>query len=208
MTLAGRMRGNRHHDDTGRWRTGNSRSAARHAMSGPVLARSAPGGRIRVARSPGWLGSIDTDARLSPGRGAECARLADSSHRPGPGAGGHPGLSSANLTRAMARTTWLPGMARNGMTRMVPARDRHRATVTAAPAARRRCRGARAAARVSSARLPQPALARSPRPGGAGCMATWPACTGSGGSQSAHIGTPRARIRSIVTARMSRVPER
>jgi hypothetical protein len=46
---------------------------------------------------------------MRPGREAECARLANSSHRPGPGAGGHPGLSSANLTRAMARTTWLPG---------------------------------------------------------------------------------------------------
>lgn len=44
--------------------------------------------------------------------------------------------------------------------------------------------------------------------GRGGCIATWPACTGCGGSQRAHIGTPRARIRSIVTARMSRVPER
>src|ERR1700722_2930166 len=134
-------RGNRHRDDTGRWRTGNSRYAGRHAMSGPVLARSAPGARIRVARSPGWPGSIVADARLSPGREAECARLANLSHRPGPSAGGHPGLSSANLTRAVARTTWLPGMARKGVTRMVPARARHRATVTATPAARTQRRG-------------------------------------------------------------------
>src|SRR5271165_5188690 len=127
VRIAEWTRGKWNRDDTGRWRTGNSRYAGRHAISGPVLARSAPGARIRVARSPGWPGSIDADAGLSPGREAECAQLANSSHRPGPSAGGHVGLSSANLTRAMARTMWLPDTARKGMIRMVPARDRHSA---------------------------------------------------------------------------------
>jgi hypothetical protein len=63
-------------------------------------------------------------------------------------------------------------------------------------------------ARISSPRLWQPALAKITSTGRGPVHGNLPTCTGSGGSQSARIGTPRARIKSFVTARMSRVPER